>query len=124
MSIFPGLHPSLHVRVVLFAGAKFTCQCLLCMGLDPHAAVSGDGVHHKNLRAPFLKTLRHFIIGGKLLRKTLLFWIFGAASFKNKLTKISFSPPGEKNFTISSSPIDNSAIPGNFMAHQYFVDAP
>ena len=44
MSMFPGLHPSLHVRVVCFAGAKLTYQCLLCMGLDPHAAVSGDGV--------------------------------------------------------------------------------
>ena len=38
--------------------------------------------HRKNLHAPFLKTLRHFIIGHKLLLNTLLFWIFGATSFK------------------------------------------
>ena len=42
--------------------------------------------HRKNLRAPFLQTLRHFIIGHKLLLNTLLFWIFG------------FSPTGEKKF--------------------------
>ena len=48
MSMFPGLHPSLHVRVVLFAGAKLTYQCLLCMGLDPYAAVSENGVPLKS----------------------------------------------------------------------------
>ena len=39
------------------------------------------------LRAPFLKTLRHFIIDCKLLQKALLFWIFGVASFKRNWQK-------------------------------------
>ena len=56
--------------------------------------------HRKNLRAPFLKNVRHVIIGHKLLKllwKTRLFWIFGATSFNIKLSKTSFSPKGEKN---------------------------